>query len=585
MSTSRYLNKVCCIATALSLLLTFFLMNAAGSDALPAASHTMGYENRLFDQSSVHTLDIVMDDWDRFLSTCTSEEYSSCSLVIDGEAYKNVGIRGKGNTSLTSVASYGNDRYSFKIEFDKYNEGGSYYGLDKLSLNNIIQDNTYLKDYLCYTLMNQMGVASPLCSFVYITVNGEDWGLYLAVEGVEDGFLQRNYGSGYGNLYKPDSTGFGGNQENSMESEDIKLQYIDDDPDSYSNIFDNAKTEITAEDQERLIASLEKLSKGDEIESVVDVDAVIRYMVVHNFVCNGDSYTGSMVHNYYLYEKDGVLSMIPWDYNLAFGGFSGGMDGGEKDGMGGRMDDSEEDAMGGRMDGSEEDAMGGKNDANVSENQATQEVNSPIDSPVDGDLDSRPMAAWIFSDESYTELYHQSYQEFITNCFDSGYFEEMIDEAAALIDPYVQKDPTAFCTYEAFQTGVQTLKTFCQLRAKSVTGQLNGTIPSTDEGQAADSSSLIDASGINISDMGSMNAGNGNMEGPGDSMEQPVGNMGKPDGTEMDRPDKMGMGIGGAPDDPVTNTAVPTAGHTAALLVLSFAVLLLGLIFAIRYRR
>ena len=67
--------------------------------------------------------------------------------MIDGEAYKNVAIRAKGNTSLTQVASYGNDRYSFKIEFDHYDDTKTYYGLDKLCLNNIIQDNTYMKDY------------------------------------------------------------------------------------------------------------------------------------------------------------------------------------------------------------------------------------------------------------------------------------------------------------------------------------------------------------------------------------------------------------------------------------------------------
>lgn len=579
MSTSRYLNKICCIVTVLSLLLTFLLMNAASYDAIPAASCTMGYENRLFDQSAVHTLDIVIDDWDGFLATCTSEEYSSCSVIIDGEACKNVGIRGKGNTSLTSVADYGNNRYSFKIEFDKYNEGGNYYGLDKLSLNNIIQDNTYMKDYLCYTLMRQMGVASPLCSFVYLTINGEDWGLYLAVEGVEEGFLQRNYGSCYGNLYKPDSTGFGGGG-NGMGSEDIKLQYIDDDPDSYSNIFDNAKTDITSEDQKRLIASLEKLSKGEDIESIVDTDAVIRYLVVHNFVCNGDSYTGSMVHNYYLYEKEGVLSMIPWDYNLAFGGFSGGMGGKMEDGM-----------------------NGGMNDANVSDSQASSEVNSPIDSPVDGDLESRPMVAWIFTDESYTELYHQYYQEFITDCFDSGYFEEIMDNTASLIDPYVQKDPTAFCTYEEFQTGIQTLKNFCLLRAKSVSGQLDGSIPSTDEGQTADSSALIDASDITLSDMGSMNAGddnmgdsrnpdipafNNNIASSADGSEAAPNNQNAADGPGF--PENGKMNSPGRPenmnfDDSTPHDTDSTPARTISLLALSFAALLLGLVFAIRYRR
>lgn len=153
----------------------------------------MGYESKLFDTSKVHTIDIVMDDWDSFIETCTNEEYSLCSVVIDGEAYKNVAIRAKGNTSLTQVASYGNDRYSFKIEFDHYDDTKTYYGLDKLCLNNIIQDNTYMKDYLCYQLMGIFGVSSPLCSFVNISVNGETWGLYLAVEGVEEAFLERNY--------------------------------------------------------------------------------------------------------------------------------------------------------------------------------------------------------------------------------------------------------------------------------------------------------------------------------------------------------------------------------------------------------
>lgn len=45
-------------------------------------------------------------------------------------------------------------------------------------------------------------------------MNGEDWGLYLAVEGVEESFLLRNYGTDYGELYKPDSMEMGGGRGN-----------------------------------------------------------------------------------------------------------------------------------------------------------------------------------------------------------------------------------------------------------------------------------------------------------------------------------------------------------------------------------
>ena len=60
---------------------------------LQAAERTMGYENRLFDPSRVHTIDIVMDDWDGFIETCENEEYQLCALVIDGEAERSAAIR------------------------------------------------------------------------------------------------------------------------------------------------------------------------------------------------------------------------------------------------------------------------------------------------------------------------------------------------------------------------------------------------------------------------------------------------------------------------------------------------------------
>ena len=541
MSTHKYIDRICCAATAFALVLTVLLVNAGRLGVVPAMAQP-GYGAGLFDSSRVHAIDIQMEGWEAFLETCENEEYSACSVTIDGETVKNVGIRAKGNTSLSSVAAYGNQRYSFKIEFDCYEKGNSYQGLDKISLNNIIQDNTYMKDFLAYQMMGGFGVASPLCSYAYLTVNGEDWGLYLAVEAVEESFLARNYGNSYGNLYKPDSRemdggrgeggglwregiegplgsqdgrvpvgeGFpegppegvgmpegsrqppmaeeerefqrqeeggmpqmpeGGNPKGpgggpgGMGSDDVALIYSGDDYDSYPNIFGNAKTEISRADKDRLIASLKKLAQGEDIESIVDVEAVARYFVVHNFVCNFDSYTGSLMHNYYLYEKDGKLSMVPWDYNLAFGGFGDGTD-------------------------------------------AKAMVNYPIDSPLSGaSLAERPMLAWIFASEEYTEMYHQYFQEFLDSYFASGYFEEMISSVKEMIAPYVEKDPTKFCTFEAFEKGVSTLEEFCLLRAQSISGQLAGTIPATLEAQAADSKALVEASGISLSDMGSMGQG------------------------------------------------------------------------------
>ena len=374
--------------------------------------------------------------------------------------------------------------------------------------------------------------------------------------------------------------GFPGGGGFGMGSSDVKLQYTDDDPDSYSNIFDSAKTTVTGADKARLIESLKQLGEGTNLEEVLDIDEVLRYFVVHNFVVNGDSYTGTMIHNYYLHEEDGRLSMIPWDYNLAFGTFQA--------------------------------------------SDADSAVNDPIDSPlsVSGD-GSRPMADWIFRNEEYTELYHQYFAEFL----DEIDMAAMIDETYELIAPYVGKDPTAFCTYEEFELGVSTLKTFCELRTQSVRGQLDGTIPSTDEGQRADDSALIDASAITLSDLGAFGGGGGfggfgggpdsgerpqpgSFEGFGGSGERPAmggfgeggppswgGSGGSQDGSGGGeqpadgerpsfggaRPSDMGGGFGGPRDSGSTD---PAADAGAYLMIgVSAAVLAAGVAFAVLYRK
>ena len=421
---------------------------AAEASAEPA-SNTAEYAGLLFDTSVVHTIDIRIPDeeWQGLLSDASAsvKEYVDCALVIDGERVDNVSIRSKGHSSLSRSRSTG--KYSFKVEFDHTVEGGSYHGLDKLSLNNLVADSSCMHDYIVYRLMGDFGVASPLCSYAFVTVNGEDFGLYLAVEAVEDGFLRRNFGEEHGALYKPDTNG-GGSRGFSGNS-DVKLKYIDDDPDSYPNIFGTAKTDVSRAEKYRLIEALRRLNAGEDLETAVDIERVIRYFVVHSFVYNWDSYTGSSIHNYYLYEQDGLLSMIPWDYNEAFG--SGGAG-----------------------------------------------VNHPIDTPVtSGTVEDRPMLAWIFSDPAYTELYHERFAEFLAIFCDSSRAADEIAYVKQLIGPYVQRDPRSFYSFEAFEAGADSLAAYFDLRAQSIHGQLDGSIPSTAEGQTADSSALIDTSTLN----------------------------------------------------------------------------------------
>ncbi|MDO4416224.1 MAG: CotH kinase family protein, partial [Erysipelotrichaceae bacterium] len=265
----------------------------------------------------------------------------------------------------------------------------------------------------------------------------------------------------------PEGAGPGGNMEFGSDAKGSDLKYTDDEISSYSDIFDNNETDASEEDQQKVIAALKALSENDSLETYLDTDEVIRYFAAHNFVLNYDSYTGNMLHNYYLYENEGKLSMLPWDYNLAFGAFGGA--GGQK---------------------------------NAGSDQATSLINTGIDTPLSGVSEGqRPMWSWIASDEAYLNQYHDVYDELLSSYFESGDFEKEIDQLYELILPYVEKDPSAFYTAEEFTSAVRTLKQVCMLRAESIRAQLNGELSCRTDEQ--DPEKQIDASDISIQSMGS----------------------------------------------------------------------------------
>ncbi len=454
-----YIDRISLTILALAIVATLLFMNG-DTFGLRAASRNPVYVDRLFDPSRVHRIELFIEDKDAFFESATEEEYISCTVIIDGEAFKHIGLRAKGNNSLRLTEKCGLTRYSLKLEFDHY-VAESYHGLDKFSLDSSFQDNSYMKTRLTFDMMRQMGVATPLCSYAWVTINGEDHGLFLAIEEPEEAFAKRNYGKDHGLLYKPDYR--------SLEDKnaDVALRYTDDEFASYDNIFRNTKFRITDADKRRLIASLKTLSSGKALDTVIDTEQVLRYFTVQVFVVNMDSYLGKTGHNYFLYEKDGVLSMIPWDYNLAFATYSLGM----------------------------------PNPINDS----TLYVNYPIDTPAAFDIMSeRPMYHQLMKDSNYYLTYHLLFDQLIESYFESGYFEHFVEQTADMIAPYVRKDPTAFCSFEDHQKAVETITEFCRLRAMSIRGQLDGSLPSTFREQEENPDAYIDASSVWLPDMGEL---------------------------------------------------------------------------------
>lgn len=552
MVTNKHISKIVAALMVAAVAFCLLAAKAAGqSDALSETGVAVFYQSKLFDTDQMIEIDIQMkdDDWKDLLEHAIEEKYYCCDVVVNGETFSSVGIRAKGNTSLTTIAQDATtDRYSLKLEFDHYMEGQTCYDLDKLILNNNFADATNMKEAIVYDMFQYLDVDASLYNYAKVSVNGAYWGIYLALEGVEDSFMVRNYGVQQGNLYKPESMGVGGNEngrqeggpaeaegaergirpaessveagntaqaaqkdlsENdfqppdfdskasmfeglkggrSMNSGGADLNYTDDSLDSYATIWDGEITDSSKKDRKRVVTALKNICGGTELERYLDVDNILKYMAVHVFAVNLDSLSGTMAHNYYLYESNGQLNLLPWDYNLSFGGMS-------------------------------------KEDASAM-------INDAIDTPFAG----TQFFDALLENEEYLARYHQYLQQLVQNYVFGGAFDQTYKRIRSQIDSLVETDPTAFYSYEEYDAGAKMLYETVQLRAKSILGQLDGSIPSTDAGQKENSSALIQASSVNVETMGVFARG-GN--GPGQQKEDAVqafADATAPQGGEHERP-------------------------------------------------
>ncbi len=471
-----------------------------------SAARTVKYTG-LFEEESVMEIDFQVDSdvWQRMLDHAMDKEVICCNVSVDGEMYYSVGVNCKGNSSLAATE---NGRYSLRVTFDEYVHQQSLWGLDKILLNNMFSDPTYIKEYLSYKLFEAMGVPSPLFRLVHVTVNGKDYGLMLAVEAMEDDFEARVFGTEAGNLYKVETMDFNGRplmsdiipqerqrrgvgegfwndfsdrtrptvpadtmaesgqegKENVIRPNGADLKYTDGVERSYSAIFNGAESPYTAADAARLIECIRVLNEGsdEEIAQCFDVDEILMYLAVNTFLVNTDHYTGKTLHNYCIYEYRGRVSILPWDYNLSFGtALSGG---------------------------------------------AGEFVNFPIDTPLDGaEMSERPLVERLLGNAAWLETYHACLEK-VLSYLEGGAFEAEVERLRALLSSHVAEESNPFYAPEGFDGALDELKALTALRIKSVRGQLEGTIPSTREEQGEDPSLLLNCTGRDLTLLGQWQA-------------------------------------------------------------------------------
>jgi spore coat protein CotH len=348
------------------------------------------------------------------------------TIEFEGKTWTNVGLRYKGNSSLTSGWRSGTLKLPLKLDFDEFEDEYSqiddqrFYGFKQLSLANGFSDSSFLRDAATSAILEEAGLPAAKTAFYEVILDyGEGpvtLGLYTMIEVVDDTVVERTFGSDDGNIYEADGSAasFAASTRDQIEQSFEKENNEDEaDWSDIETLFD-----VLHDDQR----TSDPAAWRADLESVFDVNGFLEWLAVTAVIQNWDAY-GSMSHNYYLYNDpaSGQLEWISWDHNEAM---STGMTDRGGRGPGGRT---------------------------VSLDKV--EVN-----------DNWPLIRYLLDDPVYYALYLDYLAETVAGPFDPDHMAETYQAMADLIAPFAIAD----VGQAEFDTAVQQLIEHAYKRADAV---------------------------------------------------------------------------------------------------------------------
>ena len=248
-----------------------------------------------------HDLALTLDAAALAALAADPREDVHATLSYDGQSW-DVGLHLKGSASFRDLSG----KASFKIDAHQWDPDQRFFGLKRLTLNNMIQDATMSSEHLSYELHGRMGRVAPRHGYARVTVNGELFGLYGLVEAVDDDLLERAFpGDDEGNLYEG---GYGGDF-----TEGCAPLF------TQSEGTDESLADLNAVIDAVLASSPETYT--DLLGTFFDLDALLDVWAVELVTSNNDAYT-SLGNNFFVYHATAgdQWTMIPWGPDQAFAG-------------------------------------------------------------------------------------------------------------------------------------------------------------------------------------------------------------------------------------------------------------------------
>jgi hypothetical protein len=232
-----------------------------------------------------------------------AREYVRATIREGDRVYEEVGIHLKG--AAGSFRDIDNEKPAFTLNFDKFVDEQKFRGLDKFSLNNSVQDPTYMTEAICSDLFLAAGVPTPRTAHARVSLNGRDLGLYVLKEGFDKAFLKRHFKNAKGNLY---DGGF-------LQDIDASLERTSSDGDVRGRADLKALIAATAEPDETL--------RLERMRALLDFERFLDFAALEMLTWHWDGYVMKK-NNYRVYHdpNSGRLTFFPhgmdqmfWDAN------------------------------------------------------------------------------------------------------------------------------------------------------------------------------------------------------------------------------------------------------------------------------
>ncbi len=249
----------------------------------------------IYSDTLVHDFQIVLNESSVQLLNEDWEQYVPGTFTYDGREYSPVGVRLKGSSSWNWLDA----KPAWKIKFNEYVEGGRFYGLKRLTLNNNVWDPSMMAETLAYRVFRQADSPAPRTGYATVTFNGYLLGLYTIVESMDDVFVEHWWPGSQGGLYEMTR-----NCDFNGDCDCFELEDAGDnmDPDALARVCD-AVGEGTV----------------GALETVFDWDNLMAFFAAERVTNHPDSYSFNL-NNFHIYHDplEDKLSLIPWGADSTF---------------------------------------------------------------------------------------------------------------------------------------------------------------------------------------------------------------------------------------------------------------------------